>query len=146
MNLIAPSRWLLLLALALSIAAGSVQAGEMAVQAQLIWGSEAPVKDTKHPLVDSALTEKLKKVFKWKYYYEVKNQKLVAPSDKPKRYEMSEKCHIELQAFGKSEVEVKLFGEGKHLRTVRQPIPKGETLVLAGDDKNDTVWCVVLTN
>jgi len=41
---------------------------------------------------------------------------------------------------------VKIFGEGKHLRTVRQPIPPGEMLVLAGDDKNDTAWFVVLTN
>jgi len=62
-----------------------------------------------------------------------------------KRVRMSEKCEIEVENLGDSTVEVKLFGEGKMVVRKKQALPTGELLVLAGEDKNDTAWFVVLT-
>ena len=40
--------------------------------------------------------------------------------------------------------EVELIGEGKKLVQKRQAIKAGELVVLAGPDKNDTAWFVIL--
>ena len=39
----------------------------------------------------------------------------------------------------------KLYGQGKMVVRKTQKIKAGELLVLAGDDKNDTAWFVVLS-
>jgi hypothetical protein len=40
---------------------------------------------------------------------------------------------------------VKLYGKGKLTVRKTQKINRSELLVLAGDDKNDTAWFVVLS-
>jgi len=39
---------------------------------------------------------------------------------------------------GETRVTVKLYGEGKFAKRWTAPLPKGETVVIAGDDKNGT--------
>ena len=58
---------------------------------------------------------------------------------------MSDQCEIEVQSLGNASVELKLYGQGKMVVRKTQKIKAGELLVLAGDDKNDTAWFVVLS-
>ena len=58
---------------------------------------------------------------------------------------MSDHCEIEVDNFGNSSIEVKLYGKGKMVVKKTQKIKPGELLIFAGDDKNDTAWFVVLS-
>jgi hypothetical protein len=138
---------MLCLGLFLALAsANSAVAADLQLKAKLVWGTDSDKpEDRGLKELDPKLTERLKGVFKWKNYFEVREQKFSVPPGGPKKVEMSKKCEIEVQNLQKGGVEVKLFGEGKLLKTVKQVIPPGELLVLAGDDKNKTAWFVVLT-
>ena len=124
------------------------QAGQdIKLDARLVWGTdnEKP-NDPKLKELDNSIKEKLKGVFKWKYYFEVNHSKLAVSQEAPKTQVMSPKCSIEVQNLGDSVIEVKLFGEGKMVLKKRQPIKVGQPVVLAGDEKNNTAWFVVLTS
>jgi hypothetical protein len=63
---------------------------------------------------------------------------------------MSPKCELELKLANEATLEVKLFGEGKWTKTIRQSLKalqQGELAVLAGDDKDKygDAWFVVIT-
>jgi len=119
---------------------------DLNLSAQLIWGTnnEKP-DDPKLKEITREVGEKLRGVFKWKNYFEVSRQNFKVDSSATKKVKMSEHCEIEVQNLGSSAVEVKLYGKGKLVVKKRQVIKSGELLVLAGDDKNDTAWFVVLT-
>ena len=119
---------------------------DLTFQAQLLWGTnnDKP-NDPKLKDVDPKVTDKLRGVFKWKNYFEVNRQKFTVTGAGPKRVKMSEHCEIEVQNLGNSSVELKLYGKGKMVVRKTQRIKSGELLVLAGDDKNDTAWFVVLS-
>ncbi len=119
---------------------------DLSLSAQLIWGTnnEKP-DDPKLKEITREVGEKLRGVFKWKNYFEVSRQNFKVNSSATRKVKMSEQCEIEVQNLGGSAVEVKLFGKGKLVVKKRQVFKPGELLVLAGDDKNDTAWFVVLT-
>ncbi len=119
---------------------------DLTLQAQLVWGTnnEKP-DDPKLKEVDASVAEKLRKVFKWKDYFEVNRQQFAVPVGSRKRVKMSDDCEIEVQNLGNSSIEVKLFGKGKLAVRKTQKISPSELLVLAGDDKDDTAWFVVLS-
>jgi hypothetical protein len=120
--------------------------GDLPLQAQLIWGTDGDKpKDRDLKDVDTATKEKLKKVFKWKNYFEVDKQEFKVPMSSKKRVRMSAKCEVEVENLGDSQVEVKLIGESKMVVKKRQALKPGELLVLAGDDKNNNAWFVILT-
>jgi len=118
---------------------------ELAFQAQLIWGTNGD-KPADKPLkeVDAKLQESLKKIFKWKNYYEVKRAAVTTGKDS-KKVKLSDKCEIQVQDLGASRVEVRLFGEGNLVTKSTQPLVSGEPIVLGGFSKNDTAWFIVLT-
>lgn len=119
--------------------------GEMRLEAHLIWGTDAgKPADPKLKEVSQSTKDKLRKVFKWKDYYEVDAQDFKVPVASKKRVRMSAKCEIEVENLGDSLLEVKLYGEGKLVVKKKQALPEGELLVLAGDDKDDTAWFVIL--
>ena len=119
---------------------------DLNLQAQLVWGTnkEKP-DDPKLKEVDSSVAEKLRKVFKWKNYFEVNRQHFTVPVGSPKSVKMSDDCKIEVQNLGNASIEVKLYGKGKLAVRKTQKISPSELLVLAGDDKDDTAWFVVLS-
>jgi hypothetical protein len=134
-----------------------VLAGDCKLKAQLIWGTDEEKPDDPNLReVDSKLADKLRRVFKWKNYFEVTNQNItLTPAGKT--FSMSPKCKIELKKIeGDSKkgeepiIEVKFYGEGKLVTTKRQPIKllqRGEYSIFAGDDKekNGNAWFVVLS-
>ena len=125
-----------------------VQSGsaDLNLQAQLVWGTNKEKPDDPNlKEVDAIVAEKLRKVFKWRNYFEVKRQNVTVTPGTPKKVKMSDECEIEVQNLGNSSIEVKLFGKGKLAVRKTQKISPSELLVLAGDDKDDTAWFVVLS-
>jgi len=125
-----------------------VRAGsaDLNLQAQLVWGTNNEKPDDPNlKEVEPGVAEKLRKVFKWKNYFEVKRQNFAVTAGTPKKVKMSDHCEIEVQNLGSSSIEVKLYGKGKLAVRKTQKINPSELLVLAGDDKDDTAWFVVLS-
>ncbi len=133
------------------LAVPTTQAGDLALTAQLIWGTDdAKPKDKDLKDLDSKIREKLCKVFKWKNYFQVGEKKVELGRKETKRVKMSGKCEIELKFVDDATVEIKLFGEGKHTGTLRKSlkaIEQGELCVVAGDDKDryGDAWFVIIS-
>lgn len=111
----------------------------------LIWGTDGPKPPEKELKdVDTKLTEKIKRIFKWKNYYEVKRQNVNLKTGETKHLDMSHKCSVKLHLTEKEGMEVELWGDGKSVYKGKQSMPLKDILILAGDDKNATAWFVVL--
>ena len=100
--------------------------------------------------LDEGLRKKLGRIFKWKNYFEVSDQKVTLSGKELKRLKMSPKCEMEVGFLDDATLEVKLFGEGKLTKKVRQPVKSllnGELGVIGGDDKDkyNDAWFVVLS-
>ncbi len=145
--------WLLvagLVAMAGSTASVADAAVVTKLKAQLIWGTdgEKPSENTCKEL-NEPLKKKLCRVFKWKNYFEISQQSVVLAGE-TKRLKMSAKCEVEVRSLDDSTLEIKLFGEGKWTKTVRQSLKalnKGEIAVIAGDAKDNIndAWFVVFS-
>lgn len=127
------------------------RAMELKLRSQLIWGTNDPKpQDGKCADVDPAIHARLAKVFKWQNYYLIKAQDVtVVPGETP-RLRMSEKCELEFRLVDDFTLEIKLYGEGKLTKTVRQSLQalrQGELAVLAGDSKEKfgDAWFVVIS-
>lgn len=119
----------------------------MNLQAQLVWGTDdTKPKDPSLKDIDPKLKKKLKDVFKWKNYFVCRDQTFHVPASSIKKVQMSSKCQVQVENLGGSRIEVKLYGEGNLLVTKKQILTPAELLVLAGDDKNNTAWFVVLSH
>jgi len=127
------------------------QTGELRLKAQLIWATDDDKpKDKQLKEVDAELTNKLRRFYKWKNYWEVSCRETGPVTSNSQKHRLSPKCETELKKIDDSTVEVKLYGEGKLVKTIRQPIKlllRGEFLVLGGDDKEkyDDAWFVVFS-
>jgi hypothetical protein len=126
-------------------------AADLKLKAQLIWGTDDAKPANKPNLteLDSKLKEKLGKVniFRWTNYFQVSQQIFGVKPNGSKITSLSHKCVIEVKHLGQEDIEVKLYGEGKLVHTVRQPLHKGEYLILGGDDKDKykDAWIVALS-
>jgi len=137
-------RWFLLMALAL--ATGELRAEDINIEAQLIWGTNADKSpDAAHKPVDKVTAEKLRNVFKWKNYFLVNKQNVVIPSRATKQITLSKQCSVEITELPGPKVEVKLIGDHKPVNKTVKGLSKGERIVIAGDDKNETAWFVIIT-
>ena len=133
---------------ALLLCAGLSLAGaaDLKLQALLVWGTnDEKSPDPAHKPVDPALAKKLAALpFKWKNYFEI-NRKNFSANDKDyTQLEMSKKCVIAVKDGGNATIQVKMTGDGKEWHRQVRPLPKGETVIIGGDDKNQSAWMVVL--
>jgi len=136
--------WFCLCLLA-GLTTASARAGDFNMKASLIWGcDEEKPADPKIKPVSPELAKRLKGIFKWKHYFEVKTEDAKVQEKATKKFVLSDKCTVEVRNDGKT-FNAKLFGEGKQLKNLDQPVKAGEDIVLAGDDKNMTAWFVILT-
>lgn len=134
---------LLIFSLALD-AAVVARASDMKLEAKLVWGSNEVTPDSKFRPVDAALAQDLNRIFKWKNYVEITNRVVSIPKDATKDVQMSSKCALKIKNLGSSRIEVDFVGAGKQVSKGVHPLPVGKRLTLAGDDKNDSAWFVVL--
>jgi hypothetical protein len=137
------TRWLVLLLTFCGFAVA--QASDIKLDVCLIWGANEPKSpNPAHKPLEDELAKKLSKVFKWKHYFEVKRVQETVPNRSTKRIKLSPKCEIEITEMAGTKVEVKLFGEGKPINTTTKNLDKGEYFVLAGDDKNECAWFILI--
>lgn len=131
-------------AVLLASAPASFAGEDMKLKARLIWGCDDVSNDPKITPVDPEVAKQLKGIFKWKHYYVVTNMTAKVSDKATSKFVLSEKCTVEVKNEA-HKYEAKLFGEGKHLKTLEQKKVVGENLVLAGDAKDATAWFVILT-
>ncbi len=138
----------LVVALAASLPASAM---DLKLRGQLIWGTnDAKPKDGSCKDLEESLKGRLSRVFKWKNYFEIKDQPIVVVPGDARKVRMSEKCELELKLVDDFTLEVKLFGEGQLTKTLRQSVQalrQGELAILAGDSKEKfgDAWFVVLS-
>jgi hypothetical protein len=132
--------------LLLSAAFDRAVAGERVMEARLIWGTNAEKSpDPSHKPLQGDLANKLEEMpLKWKNYFEVKRQVFAINEKVYTNIVMSKQCSIEVKDKGANNVTVKLYGEGKPVRRVDKPLPKGEVLTIGGDDKNNSAWFITV--
>ena len=156
MTTIRNAQWIVWLAVGILTATSywamsGVPDGELKFKAQLIWGTdyEKPANNPKIKELDKKLREKIRKVkiFRWKNYFEVDQENFSVRPHQSAITSMSHKCVIELKHLDKNDVEVRLYGQGQLVNTVRQCLPRGEYLLLAGDDKDkyNDMWIVAIS-
>jgi hypothetical protein len=136
----------LLVFLGVLIAAVSVRAADMKLEAKLIWGSnESADKVKTHKLVeDPKLSADLHRIFKWSNYYEINTKDVAIAVNKTGTLQMSEKCKLEIKNLGKNHIEVNCIGKGKQVSHGRHSLAPGQWLTLGGNDKNNSAWFVVM--
>jgi hypothetical protein len=139
------NRILLALLAGLLLAAGA-SASDIKVEAVLAWGTngEKP-KDANLKVLDKATTEKLTKVFKWKNYFEVNRKKATIPSRSSSKIAVSKECEVEITELEGSKVAYRLIGKGNPVNKTVVALSRGESFVIAGEDKNETAWFIVIT-
>ena len=122
------------------------QAGEIRLEAQLIWGTnDEKSPDPKHKAVDAKVEKKLKKLpFKWQNYFEVNREKFTVAQGETKKIVLSKDCEIKVRNAGNNAVELQIFGKGESVGKISQALPKDELLVTGGNAANFTSWFVVL--
>ena len=142
-------KWLLRAAasaLLLAVAVPAARAADLKLEAQLIWGTnDRKSPDPKHKPVEADVANKLKNLpFKWSSYFEVNRKQFAVTLTEAQRVRMSDECEIAVKQVGDGQVELILFGKGKHVGKINQRLPKGELLVMGGNAPNFTAWFVVL--
>jgi hypothetical protein len=118
----------------------------MPIEAIMVWATngEKP-SDPKLKPLDPELTKKFTKTYKWKNYFEVDRKTNSVPVNVVKLVDMSKDCCLEIKNLGtNNRVEVTLIGKLKKVSKHIQSLPASETLILAGDDKDDNAWLIIL--
>lgn len=126
-----------------SFGAMTTAAAEPKLEIQLVWGTNDETSpDTKHQPLEESLAKKLG-MFKWKKYFVVNHQDIPVSSTAQK-VKLSEKCEIEIKNIEGSRYEINVFGKGKHVLKKTGKITKRGPFVIAGDDKNDCAWFILI--
>ena len=76
-------------------------------------------------------------------FFEVNRQTFAVTTNYTKVV-MSKQCSIEVKDTGDSRIKVKMFGEGKEVSRIEKSLPKGETLIISGDNKNQSAWLIII--
>jgi hypothetical protein len=119
------------------------------LEVKLIWGSNDETSpDPSHKKVDTEFTKWLvSNHYKWKHYFEVKAEKVKIPAGTQKTVTLSHGNSVEIKNVDGIRLETRLMSQSKPVTNVAKPqFPKGARLVLAGQDKNDSGWFVVIKN
>ena len=119
---------------------------------QLVWctdkakPADQDLKDLNEPLVG-----KVRRILKWKNYFEVSRKILSLPGDGGKKIRVSNRCEVVLKEIDEQQIEVFLYGDKKLTnKAVQKYLPiltKGEYLMIGGDDKDNygDAWLLVIS-
>src|SRR5437867_2139035 len=114
-----------LVVLLVMLAPVPLQAAELKLEVKLIWGTnDEKSPDPNHKMVDDATAGKLRKVFKWKNYFQVNRKTATIPSRSTRQIELSKKCTIEITELQGPSVEVTLIGEGNRVNKTTHHLAK----------------------
>lgn len=114
-------------------------------KAILVWGTDGDKPDGQNLKdLDEQVLSKLKKIFKWRNYFEVNSKPFTITAKETQKINLSPKCDIEIKFDSTDALEVEMIGEGKVVSRVKKAMPYNEWIVLGGDDKNANAWFVLL--
>lgn len=133
--------WVACFLLMASAGATQLSAADSKLEVLLVWGTNDE-SSSKHKPLEASLAKKLG-MFKWKKYYTV-NRKEIALTAAPKKTRLSSRCEIKVKQLEDERYEINVFGEGKHVRKITERITRQDSLVIAGDDKNDCAWFILI--
>ena len=141
----------LLLLLSVVLTAGGLRAADIRLEALLVWATnEGSSPKPEHRPIEAELKNKFDKVpFKFKNYFEEKRVPfaLTLGATNYTRVTINDGCYFDSRDLGNSRVKVKLYGKNKEVIRHEEPLPPGETLILAGDAKDDhsqSAWFIVI--
>jgi hypothetical protein len=137
-----------LLSVVLLSTAMVARAGDLDLEARLIWGTSDDKSDAKCKPMDPDLAGKLRGAFKWKNYYEITNKISALELNKVRTLKMSDQLTLELKNVGGSRIEVNCIGQGKQVYKGAHTLDPFKWVVLGGDcDKTtaySTAWFIGL--
>jgi len=135
----------MLFALLFSTDLARAGAGDMNLEAQLIWGTNDTKTDAKLKPADPELVRKLQaSPFKWDHYFEMHREQFALKLNQEKSIPMSRNCIISVTNLKDQQIQLRLFGKGVLANTVSQSLPKGQLLITGGNAENSTAWFIVL--
>lgn len=120
---------------------------ELKFEVQLIWGTnDKNSPNPKHKPVEPEIRKKLDEIpLKWANYFEVTRKQITVPKGGKAREPLSEKCSIEVKDIEGRKIELKLFDKhGKAVIEHKQPLPKGELLLVSGNAPDKTAWFIAV--
>ena len=131
----------------MAFSSGTALASDLKLEVRLIWGTndeKSPNPD--HKPVDAKTTGMLSKAFKWKKYFLVNSEKVDVASRATKKVKLSEHSEVEIRELEGDNIEIHVYGKGKLVRKIKEPLSKDGTVVIAGEDKNDCAWFIIIKN
>lgn len=121
------------------------------IETILVWGTDDDKSpNEKHKPVDAETSKSLKGLpLKWSHYFEETRRTISLTSGASRKEVLSRDCTIDIKYTGQSKagqpnIEVCFLGKGQQVVKQSQDLPKGETLVVAGNAPNETAWLVVI--
>src|SRR5262245_15498917 len=135
--------WLVLASASIpTLQAGDAQ--EVTFYVQLIRGSDSDKPDDPAcKPVGAKLGKKLRGVFRWKSYCEVKRETVTLAKDKVARFHLTPEREVEIKLLEPPNTQIRLFHKGQMTRCSRQPISE-HLCVLGGDSATGDPWFVVV--
>jgi hypothetical protein len=130
-----------------AFSAGTALASDLNLEVRLVWGTndeKSPNPD--HKPVDAKITGMLSKAFKWKKYFLVNSEKVDVASRATKKVKLSDDSQVEIRELEGDNIEIHVYGKGKLVRKIKEPLSKDGTVVIAGEDKNDCAWFIIVRN
>ena len=142
-SIIRPLTWFGLFLMAFG---GTVNAAaaDSKLEIQLVWGTnDDSSSDPKHKPLEVSLAKKLG-MFKWKKYFTVNQREVSLVPQTAQKIKLSARCEIEIKQLEGQRYQINVYGEGKHLKKITEKITKQDALTIAGDDKNDCGWFILI--
>lgn len=136
-----------------SSAIGAAESGDEKVfLSRLVWCTDgAKPADQALQDLEPKLGKKVRRIFKWKNYFEVSRRVLRLPNDEGKRIRISKRCELVMKELDEEQMEVQLFGDkklaGKAIKKFAPLLEKGELLIIGGDDTDNynDAWLLVIS-
>jgi hypothetical protein len=119
-------------------------AGDLKLEARLVWGTNDEKGGPNCKPVDPTLYEKLHGTFKWKSYFEITNRLAGIPLNQTRDVKMSDHCTLRIKNLGGSRVEINCIGEGKEVHKGAYTLTPPKWVVLGGNSTNNTAWFIGL--
>lgn len=126
-----------------------LRAADIRLEALLVWATnDGSSPKPEHKPISPELKKKFDSMpFKWKNYFEEKKVSFGITTNQYTKVEINKSCYFDVKDLNDSRIKVKLYGKDKEVIRHEKPLPSGETLIFAGDDKNDhsqSAWFIVI--
>lgn len=121
-----------------------VEIARLTYYVQLVRGNnEAKAPEPGAHRIGPKLAKKLRPVFKWESYWEIKRQSVEIEPGKKSRVRLSTEREIEIDLTDAAHRTVIAFQSGKPVSRTKRPIGEGMTII-GGDRNTNSVWFIVV--